>query len=96
MPGAWSTARTWAARPRTRGWGYIDGFATRLQAGTGALVWSTFLGGEEADRALGVDVATSGRVHLTGRTLSPDFPVRRPLQPALQNDDYDAFVTVLR
>ena len=75
--------------------GYIDGFATEFAAGTGALVRSTFLGGSEADRATGVDTSTSRTVHVTGRTLSPDFPTAAAFQDALRADDYDAFLTTL-
>lgn len=85
-----------AAAVQPRFGGYIDGFATRIAAGTGELVWSTFLGGGDADRVLGVDLSADGGVHLTGRTLSPDFPTRGALQPELHAEDYDAFVTVLR
>lgn len=84
-----------AAQPRFGG--YIDGFATRIADGTGALVWSTFVGGSKADRTTGVDTHRDGRVRLTGRTLSPDFPTVRPFQPGLAAaGDDDAFVQTLR
>jgi outer membrane protein assembly factor BamB len=75
--------------------GYIDGFAAALAAENGALVWSTFLGGAEADRANAVTVGTDGTVSVTGRTLSPDFPTRDPIQAELRDEDYDAFLTTL-
>ena len=71
--------------------GYIDGFATKLR-GDGTAAWSTFLGGTDADRATGVAADRGGAAHVVGRTLSPDFPTVRPFQPALKDDDYDAFV----
>lgn len=76
--------------------GYIDGFVAKLTADDGALAWNTFLGGAKADRATGVTVSTDGAVHVTGRTLSTDFPTKSPLQDELQNEDYDVFVTTLR
>ena len=77
--------------------GYIDGFAAKLANRTGALLWSTFVGGDEADRATGIDPHRDGGVHLTGRTLSPDFPSVNPFQPAMaKDDDYDAYLQVLR
>lgn len=77
--------------------GYIDGFVTKLSRGTGVIAWSTFVGGNDPDRTTGVDTHRSGSVHLTGRTLSPDFPTAAAFQPAMaQDDDYDAFVQVLR
>jgi hypothetical protein len=76
--------------------GYIDGFASALAAEDGSLVWSTFIGGEDADRANAVTVGADGAVSLTGRTLSPDFPVAEPIQGELRDEDYDAFLTTLR
>lgn len=76
--------------------GYIDGFATKLAARTGALLSSTFVGGSKADRVTGVDTRGTG-VALTGRTLSSDFPTAVPFQPAMaKDDDYDAFLRQLR
>jgi hypothetical protein len=40
-------------------------------------------------------VGPDSAVHAVGRTLSPDFPVLAPLQPELQDEDYDAFLTSL-
>ena len=82
-----------AVQPRFGG--YIDGFATSFSAG-GTLRWSTFVGGSKADRVEGVSVDPRQGVRLAGRTLSTDFPRRRPLQPTLRGEDYDAFVTALR
>jgi hypothetical protein len=77
--------------------GYIDGFATKLARRSGALLWSTFVGGDEADRTTGIDTHRAGGVHLTGRTLSPDFPVVDAFQPTLaKDDDYDAYLHVLK
>jgi len=75
--------------------GYIDGFALTLQRG-GTPVWSTFLGGTDADRATGIAADLDGAAHITGRTLSTDFPTRRPFQPTLKDQDYDAFVSIIK
>ena len=83
-----------AVQPRFGG--YTDAFVTELDARSGALVRSTFLGGRKADRALGVDTGPTGTVHVTGSTLSPDLPTRRPAQAVPGGEDEDAFVTVLR
>jgi hypothetical protein len=74
--------------------GYIDGFALQLRP-AGTPVWSTFLGGSDADRATGIAADHQGSAHLAGRTLSPDFPTRRPFQPALRDQDYDAFLSII-
>jgi hypothetical protein len=57
--------------------------------------WSTFLGGSDADSATGIAADRQGSAHLAGRTLSPDFPTRRPFQPALRDQDYDAFLSII-
>ena len=62
----------------------------------GTPVWSTFLGGTDADRATGIAADRHGDAHLAGRTLSPDFPTRRPFQPNLKDQDYDAFVSIIK
>jgi hypothetical protein len=82
-----------AAQPRFGG--YIDGFALKLRK-TGTPAWSTFLGGKDADRATGISADRKGSAHVSGRTLSPDFPTRRPFQPALKDKDYDAFISVIK
>jgi hypothetical protein len=75
--------------------GYIDGFALQLSR-DGTPVWSTFLGGTDADRATGIASDKNHHAHITGRTLSPDFPTRRPFQPTLKDQDYDAFVSIIK
>jgi hypothetical protein len=60
----------------------------------GGLTSSTFLGGNDAERANGVAVDSQGRVHVAGRTRSPNFPTVAALQGLA--GDYDMFITVLR
>jgi hypothetical protein len=81
--------------PQDKFGGYIDGFAMKLRPG-GFPIWSSFLGGKDADRVTGISAARSGAAHLTGRTLSPDFPTVRPFQPNLKDEDYDAFLSVIK
>jgi hypothetical protein len=73
--------------------GGIDAYVAAVGP-SGALRSSTFLGGTEAERANGVAVDRRGRVHLAGRTLSPNFPTAGPVQATLAGD-YDVFVTVM-
>jgi hypothetical protein len=75
--------------------GVTDGFALKLRP-SGTPIWSTFLGGSDADRATGIAADRQGSAHLAGRTLSPDFPTRRPFQPTLRDQDYDAFVAIIK
>lgn len=53
--------------------GGIDAFIAKLSP-TGALVYSTYLGGSATDRAYGVAVDGSGNAYLTGSTGSANFP----------------------
>jgi photosystem II stability/assembly factor-like uncharacterized protein len=72
--------------------GSIDGYLTKFNS-TGAVVYSTYLGGGDDDYALDVAVDAAGNVYLTGYTSSPDFPKQNPLQPTLASVNGDAFVT---
>ena len=59
-----------------------DGFVTKLEAGGGALAWSTYLGGTGYDDAFGVTVAGNGDVFVTGGASSERaFPLREAFQP---------------
>lgn len=49
-------------------------FVTKLNSTTGALVWSTFLGGVGNDGARGIAVDTSGNVWLAGTTPTGAIP----------------------
>ncbi len=55
------------------------------------LVYGTLLGGSAADRALAVQVDSSGRIYLAGQTESVDFPAAIGLHPV--SHDVDGFMT---
>jgi hypothetical protein len=55
------------------------------------LNYSTYLGGNMAERVEGMAVDSDGNVYIAGLTASIDFPSRSPLQPA-RNGSFDAFV----
>lgn len=57
-----------------------DAFVTQIDAEGSALVFSTFLGGSEDDRARGVDVDSFGHVLVGGYTASTDFPTQNTIQ----------------
>jgi uncharacterized repeat protein (TIGR01451 family) len=63
--------------------GYWDAFLARIDPslGTGALVYSTLLGGLGTDAAYGVALDTQGGVHVVGQTYSGDFPIAGAFQP---------------
>lgn len=54
--------------------GFVDAFVTKVNLAGSALVYSTFLGGEMDERALGISVNGAGSAYVTGATLSTRFP----------------------
>lgn len=79
-----------------------DGFVAKLSADGSQLLWSTFLGGSDADAVAGNDsleLDGAGRPVLIGQTLSLDFPVTAGAfdtsHGGLFTDKYDAFVAIL-
>ncbi len=51
-----------------------DAFVAKINAAGTALVYSTYIGGHGGDQAYGLAVDSEGRVFLTGRTASLNFP----------------------
>jgi hypothetical protein len=77
--------------------GDVDAFVTRLNpnlSGTASLLYSTYLGGSNFDRGLGIAVDFT-RIYVTGETRSNNFPTRNAYQPAYQGGTADAFVSEL-
>lgn len=83
---------------------FADVFVAKLNAAGNALLYSTFIGGNDMDfgRAIAIDVA--GNAYVTGQTKSPSFPTTggafdRTFNvdtcPRCGIDQYDAFVTKL-
>ena len=68
-----------------------DGFVTKLNASGSALVYSTYLGGNEDERGADIAVDADGNVYVTGRTRSADFPLVDALQSDLSGFS-DAFI----
>jgi len=72
-----------------------DAFLARLDLNAMALTYSTFLGGDGQDQATQIRVEPSGRVALTGYTLSDDFPVTPNALQSTQGGNGDVFLTIL-
>lgn len=70
-----------------------DAFVSTLSPGGSNLVYSTYLGGTWAEEGNGIAVE-SGKLYLTGRTISDDFPTVNPFQESLAGAK-DAFVTAI-
>lgn len=67
---------------------------TTVSSGS-SLVYSTYLGGTSTDIATGIALDASGKVWLTGQTMSTDFPVTGGSYQATYRDKGDIFVTRL-
>jgi len=72
--------------------GSDDAFVTKYNPTGSAYVYSTYLGGSDADVGLGIAVDSSGSAYITGQTSSTNFPTKNPLQPT-NHGLGDAFVT---
>jgi len=81
-----------------------DAFVTKINAAGTAIVYSTYLGGNDADYAFGLAVDSTGSAYVAGLTKSVNFPVTAGVfQPSFGGypspcDDWvcgDAFITKL-
>jgi hypothetical protein len=72
--------------------GFNTAFVAKLNAAGSALVYSTYLGGNDLGFGIGVDGA--GNAYVTGST-STDFPTANPFQAAFGGGADDAFVAKL-
>lgn len=70
-----------------------DAFVTRLSPNGDALVWSTYLGGDDLDYAWAIAVDGSGVATVTGHTHSSDFPTTAGAHSRQRNGHGDAFVS---
>jgi hypothetical protein len=76
--------------------GNFDAFVAKLDPSGSALLYSTYLGGNEYEIARSIAVDSAGNAYVTGDTGSQNFPTAVPLQPNNGGcGEYDAFVTKL-
>jgi len=71
-----------------------DAFVTEINSTGSGLVYSTYLGGSNADAGQGIAVDGSGSAYVTGYTSSTNFPLASPFQSASRGNE-DAFVAKL-
>ena len=69
-----------ASNNTTSSGGGWTAFVANLNAAGSALVYSTYLGGNQADQGNGIAIDSSGNVYVAGYTYSLDFPTVNPLQ----------------
>ena len=63
--------------------GPSDAFVSKLNLAGSALIYSTYLGGAEADQGFGIGVDLVGSAYVAGFTESSNFPTQNAFQPAL-------------
>jgi hypothetical protein len=96
---AYVTGITWSAdfptmNPlQTANGGGADVFVAKINSAGSSLVYSTYLGGSEADWGQGIAVDSAGNAHVTGVTDSTDFPVTPGSFQTNLSGVADAFVT---
>jgi hypothetical protein len=78
--------------PSPGGGAGTDAFVAKYNPNGNALVYSTFLGGNDFDQGTAITVDSQGAAYVAGNTNSPNFPTAGPLQ-AVKGNDPDAFVT---
>jgi hypothetical protein len=82
-----------AYQPEYRG--NDDVFVTKLNPAGSGLAWSTYIGGDSFDVAIGLDVDRAGNVVVTGETGSTDYPTTEGAYQRDRRGETDTFVTKL-
>jgi hypothetical protein len=73
----------------------LDAFLAKVVPAGNALVYSTYLGGDNSDFTYSIELDSSGAVYLAGLTNSANFPRKNPYDNTF-NGELDAFVTKLK
>ncbi len=74
--------------------GRDETFVTKLNSSGTALLYSSYLGGDNEDAGFDIAIDGLGNAYVTGTTTSTNFPLSNPLQSA-RSGNRDAFVTKL-
>ncbi len=75
--------------------GNSDAFVAKLNATGSALLYSTYLGGNDGEVGFDIKVDDFGNAYVTGQTSSINFPTANALQPTFGGGYSDAFVAKL-
>jgi hypothetical protein len=96
---AYVTGQTFSADFPLRGFdttlGANDAFVTKVNPAGAGIVYSTYLGGANTEIGRGIAVDALFNAHVTGQTLSTDFPTTVGAFDSLLDGGRDAFVTKL-
>ncbi len=85
-----------AFQPALSGGYYPDSFVAKLNPTGTALVYATYLGGNNDDRGAGVAVDGTGNAYVSGWTTSANFPITSgAFQPAFGGGYTDTFMAKL-
>jgi hypothetical protein len=76
----------------TFGGGFGDAFVSKLNATGSALVYSTYLGGNDIDNGTGIAVGAAGSAYVTGYSFSSNFPATPDVFQTTFGGVVDAFV----
>lgn len=72
--------------------GVTNAFVAKLNASGSGLIYSTFVGGSNADAAAAIAIDSSGDAYITGNTSSANFPVTPGVFQSTYGGSTDAFV----
>jgi len=72
-----------------------DAYIAHIDPGTNKLLYASFLGGSGIDEATSLVLDPSGRIILSGYTLSANFPVTSTAFQTKYGGDTDAFISIL-
>jgi uncharacterized protein (TIGR03437 family) len=73
---------------------FSNSFVTKLNPAGSALVFSTYLGGDQSDTGFGIAVDSAGNAYITGNTNSDNFPLVNPIEGINPGDSFpSAFLT---
>jgi hypothetical protein len=75
--------------------GVRDAFLAKMDSDGSTLLFSTYLGGSNAENICALAVDPAGRAAVVGKTLSHDFPVANAVQPTFGGGIGDVFVSRL-
>lgn len=76
------------------GGGYTDGVVVKMDSNLTSIIWSSYLGGNAADAAYGIQVDNLSQVFVTGGTASTNFPTTAGTLSAAYNGGVsDGFIT---